>query len=356
MQGCPLNPIKFSIFINMFYSWLTATSGAGYTLTSPCDARGEAPPLIAAQGFMDDTTLIASTREQSSEQFGKLNTFLSAYGMVVNHGITEPLAPNAGVKCSSLLSMRNGSQGHAIRALLHTYRSVHPNDRPAARGRSGAQPALQKHACPTVTEGLGAIAELPSPGSSAVWQLVTCRPPGALTVGELISDHLPASMPAAHRRSVGALMMLRLDNASVAYLVRRQDGLLEVHITNTTFAGAQSAQDAEVAALALSLRLAPLQREESLNIGWDSAGNMQTPRGPHRGRAHQRPPVNKHACALQEVPGGLIDAEAGQRPADGTSRRQGAGAHPLGGRPIGRAATCHYGTPHLPHQWRPQPQ
>jgi hypothetical protein len=46
--------------------------------------------------------------------------------------------------------------------------------------------------------------------------------------------------------------------AGVAYLVRGQDGLLEVHITNATFAGAQSAQDAEVAALALSLRLAPL--------------------------------------------------------------------------------------------------
>jgi hypothetical protein len=57
--------------------------------------------------------------------------------------------------------------------------------------------------------------------------------------------------------------------AGVAYLVRRQDGQLEVHITNTTFAGAQSAQDAEVAALALSLRLTPLQREESLIIGWD---------------------------------------------------------------------------------------
>jgi hypothetical protein len=111
-------------------------------------------------------------------------------------GITDLLALNAGVKCSSLLSMLNGSQGHATRALLHTYRSVHPKDRPAARGKSGAQPALQKHACPTITEGLGAIAEPPSPGSSAVWQLVTCGPPGALTVGELISDFLPTDMPA----------------------------------------------------------------------------------------------------------------------------------------------------------------
>jgi hypothetical protein len=57
--------------------------------------------------------------------------------------------------------------------------------------------------------------------------------------------------------------------AGVAYLVRGQDGLLEVHITNATFAGAQSAQDAEVAALALSLRRAPLQRVQALNIGWD---------------------------------------------------------------------------------------
>jgi hypothetical protein len=85
-QGCPLSPIKFCIFINMFYTWLTATSSAGYAPTSPCDARGEAPPLISAQGFMDDTTFIASTREQSSEQFGKLNAFLGAYGMVVNPG------------------------------------------------------------------------------------------------------------------------------------------------------------------------------------------------------------------------------------------------------------------------------
>jgi hypothetical protein len=57
--------------------------------------------------------------------------------------------------------------------------------------------------------------------------------------------------------------------AGVAYLFRGMDGLLEVHITNATFAGAQSAQDAEVAALALSLRLAPLQRAQALNIGWD---------------------------------------------------------------------------------------
>jgi hypothetical protein len=56
--------------------------------------------------------------------------------------------------------------------------------------------------------------------------------------------------------------------AGVAYLVRGQDGLQEVHITNATFAGAQSAQE-EVAALALSRRLAPLQRVQALNIGWD---------------------------------------------------------------------------------------
>jgi hypothetical protein len=35
---------------------------------------------------MDDTTLIASTREQNSEQFSKLNVFLGAYGMVANPG------------------------------------------------------------------------------------------------------------------------------------------------------------------------------------------------------------------------------------------------------------------------------
>jgi hypothetical protein len=57
--------------------------------------------------------------------------------------------------------------------------------------------------------------------------------------------------------------------AGVVYLVRGKDGLLEVHITNATFAGAQSAQDTEVPALALSLRLAPLQRVQALNIGWD---------------------------------------------------------------------------------------
>jgi uncharacterized membrane protein YkvA (DUF1232 family) len=62
-QGCPLSPIKFCIFINMFYTWLTATSSAGYAPTSPCDAQGDAPSLVAVQGFMDDTTLIASTRE-----------------------------------------------------------------------------------------------------------------------------------------------------------------------------------------------------------------------------------------------------------------------------------------------------
>jgi hypothetical protein len=33
--------------------------------------------------------------------------------------------------------------------------------------------------------------------------------------------------------------------AGVAYLVQRQNGQLEVHITNATFARAQSAQDAE---------------------------------------------------------------------------------------------------------------
>jgi hypothetical protein len=88
-------------------------------------------------------------------------------------GITDPLALNAGVKCSALLDMLNGSRGHATRALLHTYSSVHPKDRPTARSRPGAQPALQKHACPTVTEGLGAIAGPPGTGSSAVWQLVT---------------------------------------------------------------------------------------------------------------------------------------------------------------------------------------
>jgi hypothetical protein len=53
-------------------------------------------------------------------------------------GITDPLALNAGVKCSSLLSMLLGSQGHTTRVLLHTYSSVHPKDRPAAQGRSGA--------------------------------------------------------------------------------------------------------------------------------------------------------------------------------------------------------------------------
>jgi hypothetical protein len=318
-------------------------------------------------------------------------------------GITDSLALNAGVKCSALLHILNGSRGHAIRALLHMYNSVHPKDRPTALSRPGAQPALQRHACPTVTEGLGAIAEPPGPGSSAVWHLVTCRPPGALTVRELISNNLPTNMPAPYRKCLEAFLMLRLDSAlrmaqadvteqrptppedalldeqppatmgrllyptsydpdcseagsaaspagaeqlltrgatemhaalprgvqgsvgaaihtgllalcsstylhvhtahmhalharrhdpplaggtplsphhptgdvevdgsyhphtgtaaaGVAYLVRRQDGLLEVHITNATFAGAQSAQDAEVAALALSLRLAPLQR------------------------------------------------------------------------------------------------
>jgi hypothetical protein len=35
---------------------------------------------------MDDTTLIAWTQEQNSEQFGKLDAFLGAYGMVVNPG------------------------------------------------------------------------------------------------------------------------------------------------------------------------------------------------------------------------------------------------------------------------------
>jgi hypothetical protein len=108
-QGCPLSPIKFCIFINMFYTWLIATSSAGYALASPCDAQGDAPPLVAVQGFMDDTTRIylygrhrsqsakediahpypaitrrepspsriSSTREQNSEQFSKLNVFLN---------------------------------------------------------------------------------------------------------------------------------------------------------------------------------------------------------------------------------------------------------------------------------------
>jgi hypothetical protein len=49
-QGWPLSPIKFCIFINMFYSWLTATSSAGYAPTSPCDAQGDAPPSRGSPG------------------------------------------------------------------------------------------------------------------------------------------------------------------------------------------------------------------------------------------------------------------------------------------------------------------
>jgi hypothetical protein len=64
-QGCPLSPIKFCIIINMFYTWLTATSSAGYAPTSPCDAQGDAPPLEAVQGFMDDTTLIITATGRS---------------------------------------------------------------------------------------------------------------------------------------------------------------------------------------------------------------------------------------------------------------------------------------------------
>jgi hypothetical protein len=108
--------------------------------------------------------------------------------------------------------MLNSSRGHATRALLHMYNSVHPKDRPTARSRPGAQPALQRHARPTVTEGLGAIAEPPGPGSSAIWQLVPRRPPGALTVGEPISNYLPTNMPAPYRKCLEALM-LRLDSA-----------------------------------------------------------------------------------------------------------------------------------------------
>jgi ribonuclease HI len=88
--------------------------------------------------------------------------------------------------------------------------------------------------------------------------------------------------------------------AGVAYLVRMQDGRQAIHITNSTFTGKQSSEEAEMASAVLGLRLAPLLGQQHLNIGWDCLNPLRhlwhkhspsipSANGPHKASAAPQP-------------------------------------------------------------------
>lgn len=126
-------------------------------------------------------------------------------------GLIDPIALNAGVKASTLLTTLNSPGGHAMRALYHTYASAHPADRPGATRRKGKQPEWQAYACPTITEGLAAITS--PPGSEPAWRVVAQRPSGAITLGELMSQYLPPALSCKQRNTLKQLLALRLDQS-----------------------------------------------------------------------------------------------------------------------------------------------
>jgi hypothetical protein len=86
-QGCPLSPVTYCLFMNMFLKGLAADPRcAPY---QPLRSTGGATPPPAetgllCQAYMDDLAMFSPTAAQAQCQLDALDTFLAAYGMRLN--------------------------------------------------------------------------------------------------------------------------------------------------------------------------------------------------------------------------------------------------------------------------------
>jgi hypothetical protein len=78
-QGCPMSPIRFCLFIDMFYRWLAHTHPE-IAYTPDHDNNNS----LFAQAWMDDTALVANNTAGSTTQIALLHDFLTAHDMTLN--------------------------------------------------------------------------------------------------------------------------------------------------------------------------------------------------------------------------------------------------------------------------------
>ena len=76
-QGCPLSPILFCLFIEPLIRWIEGEGRSGYTFHNNKNIR---IPILA---YMDDIVLIAKNRTEMNDLVGKLEEFLTHYGMEI---------------------------------------------------------------------------------------------------------------------------------------------------------------------------------------------------------------------------------------------------------------------------------
>ena len=84
-QGCPLSPVTYCLFMNMFLKGLSADPQCGPYI--PSSTVGSATPSHAGllcQAYMDDLAMFSPTAAQAQCQLNSLDTFLEAYGMCLN--------------------------------------------------------------------------------------------------------------------------------------------------------------------------------------------------------------------------------------------------------------------------------
>ena len=96
-QGCPLSPVTYCLFMNMFLKALDADpSCAAY---APTDAGAPSPspaqPGLSCQAYMDDLALFSPTQRHAQGQLDCLVNFLAAYGMALNTAKCRHTAVNA---------------------------------------------------------------------------------------------------------------------------------------------------------------------------------------------------------------------------------------------------------------------
>jgi hypothetical protein len=86
-QGCPLSPVTYCLFMNMFLTGLTADPQSGpYRPASSAQNATQQPAGagLLCQAYMDDLAMFSQTAAQAQSQLNALDLFLEAYGMSLN--------------------------------------------------------------------------------------------------------------------------------------------------------------------------------------------------------------------------------------------------------------------------------